>query len=153
LLDRFWAWIQLGFSNYPYMVDRIVRMREFAYEATRSGIQSNKPLTIGALPITHGPIRAVPLMIVHGHDTAARLELENFLLKKFPHVTPLTMVDKADSAWTLPEKFERMASTARGALAILTPDDLALTIKTNTEAVRPTFRKSGVGFLPPNRLS
>lgn len=136
LFDRFWAWIQLGFSNYPYMVDRIILMREFAFAAARSGIQSNAPLAIGALPIAHRPIRAIPLMIVHGHDAAARLELENFLLKKFPHVTPITMIDKADSAWTLPEKFERMASRVRGALAILTPDDLALTLKTNTESVR-----------------
>jgi Zn-dependent protease with chaperone function len=136
LFDQFWAWIQLGFSNYPYMVDRLIRMREFAFAAARSGIQSNAPLAIGALPIAHRPIRAIPLMIVHGHDTAARLELENFLLKKFPHVTPITMIDKADSAWTLPEKFERMAGGVRGALAILTPDDLALTLKTNTESVR-----------------
>ena len=44
--------------------------------------------------------------------------------------------DKADSTWTLPEKFERLTSGVRGALAILTPDDLALTLKTNTESVR-----------------
>jgi hypothetical protein len=136
LFDRFWAWIQLGLSRYPYMVDRIIRMREFAFEAARSGIQSNAPLAIGALPIVHRPIRSIPLMIVHGHDTGARLELENFLLKRFPHVTPITMIDKADSARTLPEKFERLASGVRGALAILTPDDLALARRTNTESLR-----------------
>jgi hypothetical protein len=136
LFDQFWAWIQLGFSSYPYMVDRLICMREFAFAAARSGIQSNAPLAVGALPIAHRPIRAIPLMIVHGHDTAARLELENFLLKKFPHVTPITMIERADSARTLPEKFERMAGGVRGALAILTPDDLALTIRTNTESAR-----------------
>lgn len=136
LFDRFWAWIKLGFSSYPYMVDRICLMREFAFAAARSGIQSNAPLAIGALPIVHRPIRSIPLMIVHGHDVAARLELENFLLKKFPHVMPITMIDKADSAWTLPEKFERMAGGVRGALAILTPDDLAVTLRTNAESMR-----------------
>ena len=80
------------------MIDRIVRMREFAYAAAGSGIQGNAALAIGALPILHRSIRAVPLMIVHGHDTAARLQLENFLLKKFPHVTPVIMINKAESA-------------------------------------------------------
>ena len=75
-------------------------------------------------------------MIVHGHDTAARLKLENFLLKKFPHVCPVTMIERADSAYTLPEKFERMAGGVRGALAILTPDDIALTLRTNSESAR-----------------
>jgi CAP12/Pycsar effector protein, TIR domain len=136
LFERFWAWIQLGFSSYPYMVDRLILLREFAFSAARTGIQSNAPLAIGALPIAHGPIRSIPLMIVHGHDTGARLELENFLLKKLPHVTPVTMIEKEDSARTLPEKFERLAAEVRGALAILTPDDLALALRTNTESLR-----------------
>jgi hypothetical protein len=136
LFGHFWSWIKLGFSDYPYMIDRIICMREFAFAAIRSGIQSNAPVALGALPITHRPIRAIPLMIVHGHDAAARMELENFLLKNFPHVKPMTMIDKSDSAYTLPEKFERMATGVRGALAILTPDDLARTLKTSTESVR-----------------
>ena len=136
LFDRFWAWIQLGFSSYPYMVDRIVRLREFAFSAAGSDIKSNAPLAIGALPIMHRPIRAIPLMIVHGHDAAARLQLENFLLKRFPHVTPVTMIERQDSAQTLPEKFERLAGGVRGALAILTPDDVALTVRTGAESSR-----------------
>jgi hypothetical protein len=40
LFSSFWAWIQLGLSSYPYMVDRIIRVREFAYEAAKRGIQS-----------------------------------------------------------------------------------------------------------------
>lgn len=136
LFDRFWAWIQLGFSSYPYMIDRIVQLRAFAYSASQSHIQGNAPLAIGALPILHRAIRAVPLMIVHGHDIAARMQLENFLLKKFPHVTPVTMIEKADAAQTLPEKFERMAGGVRGALAILTPDDLAVTLRSGSESSR-----------------
>jgi Zn-dependent protease with chaperone function len=136
LFDSFWAWIHLGFSNYPYMVDRIVRLREFAYAAARMGLQGNAPTAIGALPIAHRPIRAIPLMIVHGHDQAARLELENFLLKRFPHVTPIAMIEQTDSAKTLPEKFERLAGEVRGILAILTPDDLAITLADNNTSIR-----------------
>lgn len=136
LFDRFWAWIQLGLSSYPYMVDRVILMQEFALSAVRRGIQSNAPLAVGALPIAHRQIRSIPLMIVHGHDTGARLELENFLLKRFPHVTPITMIEQEDSARTLPEKFERLAAEVRGALAIITPDDLAFTLRTNTESLR-----------------
>ena len=136
LFDRFWAWIQLGFSSYPYMVDRIVQLREFANSAANSHIPGNSPIAIGALPILHRPIRAVPLMIVHGHDISARMQLENFLLKQFPHITPVTMIDKADAAQTLPEKFERMAGGVRGALAILTPDDLVVTLRTGSDSPR-----------------
>jgi CAP12/Pycsar effector protein, TIR domain len=136
LFGRFWAWIHLAFSTYPYLVDRISRLHEFALAAAQAGIASNAPVVVGALPIAHRQIRALPLMIVHGHDVAARLELENFLLRNFPHVTPMTMIDKAASAWTLAEKFERMATSVRGALAILSPDDLVLTRRTSAQAAR-----------------
>lgn len=136
LFDSFWGWLNLGLSGYPYMVDRIFRLREFAYHAVRRGIQANEPTSIGALPITHRPIRAIPLMIVHGHDKNSRLALENFLLQRFPHVTPVLMIDQVDAAHTLPEKFERMASEVKGALALLTPDDLAVTLKTNADEMR-----------------
>ena len=43
LFSSFWAWIQLGLSSYPYMVDRIVRVREFAYEAAKRGIRVKLP--------------------------------------------------------------------------------------------------------------
>ena len=136
LFDRFWAWINLGLSSYPYMVDRLILLRDFAFWAGKSGLQRNSPVAVAALPISHRSIRSLPLMIVHGHDAGARLELENFLLKKFPHVTPVTMIDQADSARTLPEKFERLASGVQGALAILTPDDVAVTLRTNNESAR-----------------
>ena len=118
------------------MVDPIIEMREFAYYAAEQGIQGNAPTAIGALPISHRPIRAVPIMIVHGHDQTARLELENFLLHRFPHVAPIAMIDQADAASTLPEKFERLANQVKGVLWLLTPDDLAKTLKTNEEQLR-----------------
>ena len=130
LFDSYWSWIQLGLSGYPYMVDRIIRLREFANRAAGEGIQSHAPVAIGALPITHRPIRAVPLMIVHGHDLAARLELENFLLRNLPHVAPVAMIAQTDGARSLPEKFERIASEVKGAVALLTPDDVAINYQT-----------------------
>ncbi|HSB69696.1 MAG TPA: TIR domain-containing protein [Candidatus Methylomirabilis sp.] len=136
LFDTVWAWIQLGLSAYPYMVDRILRLREFAYQAAKSGIQSNAPVGIGAIPIYHHSIRALPLMIVHGHDETARKDLENFLLTRFPHVSPVLMIDDQDGAMTLPEKFERLANGVSGALVLLTPDDSAVTKRTGAGGVR-----------------
>jgi hypothetical protein len=126
LFDSAWSWLALGLSSHPYMIDRIIRLRDFAAEAVRRGIESNATMAIGTLPIYHHSIRALPLMIVHGHDRAARLELENFLRRKFPHVEPILMTDETDAASTLPEKFERLARRVKGALILLTPDDLAV---------------------------
>ena len=134
LFESLWSWIRLGLSNYPYMIDRIILLRDFANDAAKRGIQGNAPVAIGALPIAHRRLRALPLMIVHGHDSRTRLELENFLLRRFPNVTPVAMIDETDAAHTLPEKFERVAAEVKGAVALLTPDDLVLTGKTNTES-------------------
>lgn len=127
LFDSVWAWIALAVSSYPYMADRIIRLREFAAEAARRGIEAGAPVAVGALPIPHHAIRALPLLIIHGHDRPARLELENFLRRKFPHVEPVLMVDESHAASTLTEKFEHLAHNVKGALALLTPDDIAMT--------------------------
>jgi hypothetical protein len=124
LFEDMWAWLHLAFSNYPYMIDRITRLREFALQAAREGVQANAPVAVGALPITHGRIRALPLMVIHGHGGNARLELENFLFRRFPHVSPVAMIVEMTSAASLPEKFEELAGEVRGAVALLTPDDL-----------------------------
>lgn len=126
LLESVWSWISLAFSSYPFMIDRIIRLRDFAAEATNRRIESNAPVAIGALPLHHHPIRALPLMIVHGHDRSARLELENFLRRKFPHVEPVLMIDETSAASTMPEKFELLARGVKGALVLLTPDDVAM---------------------------
>jgi len=136
LLGSVWAWINLALSSYPYLVDRIIRVREFAYEAAAKGLQANAPVAVAALPIQHRPIRALPLMIVHGHDVGARLELENFLLRQFPHVALLTMINETDAAHTLPEKFERIAGQVKGAIALLTPDDAAVTLRSGSSDLR-----------------
>jgi predicted nucleotide-binding protein len=136
LMSSTWAWIQLSFSSYPYLVDRIIRIREFANEAAMKGLQANSPVAVAALPINHRPIRALPVMIIHGHDAGSRLELENFLLRQFPHVALITMINEADAAYTLPEKFERLAGKVKGAIALLTPDDAAVALQNRSSNLR-----------------
>ena len=136
LMSSAWAWIQLSLSSYPYLVDRIIRVREFANEAAMKGLQANSPVAVAALPISHRPIRALPVMIIHGHDTGARLELENFVLRQFPHVALITMINEADAAYSLPEKFERLAGKVKGAIALLTPDDAAVALQNRSSNLR-----------------
>ncbi|NOS89481.1 MAG: hypothetical protein HOP34_13255 [Methylococcaceae bacterium] len=136
LRASFWGWINLGLSSYPYMVERICRLRKFAEEAAERGLQANSPIAVAALPLRHRTIRALPLMIIHGHDTAARLEIENFLLKQFPHVALITMINEVDGAYSLPEKFERIAGKIKGAVALLTPDDIAMTLRNRSQNFR-----------------
>lgn len=135
-MDSVWGWLSLAFSSYPYMVDRIARLQKFASEASAKGLQANTPIAVAALPIRHHPIRALPLMIIHGHDMGARLELENFLLKQFPHVSLITMINETDGAYSLPEKFERIAGRIKGAVALLTPDDIAITVRDRSQNSR-----------------
>jgi predicted nucleotide-binding protein len=46
------------------------------------------------------------------------------------------MISTQDGAMTLPEKFERMAREVSGALVLLTPDDLAVTLRTQLDSPR-----------------
>jgi hypothetical protein len=134
LFRTYWSWVSLFLSSYPFMVDRILRLREFANQAIETGIHAQRP--VGALPIGHGQVRSVPILIIHGHDTTARLALENFLFRKLPHVAPLSMILETDGAATLPEKFEELASRVSGAVALLTPDDMATTLRTGESGAR-----------------
>jgi hypothetical protein len=126
--ESVWSWIQLAISTYPYMIDRIIRLREFAFTAASQGVQANAPVAVGTLPIAHKQIRALPIVVVHGHDRESRLALENFFFRRMPHVVPIAMIQESDAAATLPEKFERIAGRARGVVAILTPDDIAVSL-------------------------
>jgi Zn-dependent protease with chaperone function len=120
-----WAWFVLGFSSYPYMIDRIVRLKQFAVR-----LMSEQSLRetgrIGAIPIHHFSLRSIPILIIHGHDRLARLELENFLYARFPNVVPRLMIQETKALMSMPEKFESVASDVIGAIAILTPDDIAV---------------------------
>ena len=132
-----WSWVYLAFSPYPYIIDRILRLREFAFSAASRGVQGNAPVAVGTLPIAHRQIRSIPIMLIHGHDREARLALENYFFRRLPHVAPVAMIQESDAASTLPEKFETLAERVRGAVAILTPDDLAISVSAGIGGLRP----------------
>lgn len=134
LFQAYWSWVKLLVSSYPFMIDRILRLRQFADEAIKTGIHAQQP--VGALPIGHGLIRSVPILLIHGHDTLSRLDLENFFFRKLPHVAPMSMILETNAAATLPEKFEELASQVNGAIAILSPDDIATTLRSGESAAR-----------------
>jgi Zn-dependent protease with chaperone function len=114
------AWWYLLFSSSPYMIDRLVRIRNFARAISSEGHVKG----LGAIPVHHLPLRSKPILIIHGHDQQVRLELENFLFSKLPNVTPRVMTAETTAAQTMPEKFEQISEDVRGAIALLTPDDL-----------------------------
>jgi Zn-dependent protease with chaperone function len=121
LLDSMGAWFALGFSSYPFMVERIARLRSFASLLT----SQQGPGQAAALQLDHFPIRSMPVLIIHGHDRLALLELKDFLYSKFPHVVPQLMVSTTAGTMCMPEKFEEVARDAQGAIALLTPDDVS----------------------------
>ena len=120
-----WSWIRLAFEAYPYIVDRIVRLREFSEEITASS-----PLDIGTIPVEYFPIRSLPLLIIHGHDHNAVYDLKDFLYSAFPHVVPRQMASETSGALSMPEKFESTVMDAEGAIALLTPDDAGAVART-----------------------
>lgn len=63
------------------------------------------------------------VFIIHGHDTAALLELQG-LLKDHFHLDPVVLKEKPSLTNTVVEKFERIAGRCGYAIAIFTPDDL-----------------------------
>jgi hypothetical protein len=71
-----------------------------------------------------GRLRRV--MIIHGHAATNRKQLERWLK---PRCESLLMIDAVDVGAGLPEKFEAMAGDADAAIALATPDDLAMPVK------------------------
>ncbi len=61
------------------------------------------------------------VFIIHGHDSVALLELKEFLRKI--NIVPIVLKDQPNQNLTIIEKFEKYASKAAYAIAILTPDD------------------------------
>lgn len=121
--SNFWAWLNKIFSTYPYMILRIVRLREFA---TTLGLRPEVPnaaSALGVLPIQHVSLRSLPVLVIHGHDRLALLELQNLLLTKFPNVVPRVMVSQQHGTLGMSEKFDRIAGDVWGAIALITPDD------------------------------
>jgi hypothetical protein len=142
LFESWWARVRLVFSAYPYLVDRIVQLRRFAalLEDARPG--ATERARVGALPLQHCRIRALPIMVVHGHDRMALLEVKDFLHTKFPYVNPVVMTIETLGAVSLPEKFETLASQVKGVIALLTPDDFATTMKDGAALAMPRARQN-----------
>jgi len=89
------------------------------------------------LTLNAQPVEMLPLMIVHGHDYAARDALVDIIRHTKPFVRSIIMQMESRAAETLPEKVERLALGARGAIAVLTPDDLSA-VSTNDGIARAT---------------
>lgn len=129
LANSFWAWLHKIFATYPYMMVRIVRLREFAGTL---GMEANAPKrdeALGVLPIRHVSLRSIPLLVIHGHDRVALLELQNMLYSKFPNVVPRVMVSQNMGTLGMSEKFDKVANDLVGAIALVTPDDKGAAIR------------------------
>jgi Zn-dependent protease with chaperone function len=143
LFEHKWAWFVLGFSSYPYMIDRIVRLMRFA-DRIQSDVSMFGSERVGIIPIHHFPLRSIPILIIHGHDKLARLELENFMLSRLPNVVPRLMIQETMALMSMPEKFESVAADVVGAIAILTPDDIAVASVANPDDARLRARQNVV---------
>lgn len=144
LATSFWAWLQKIFSTYPYMVVRLVKLREFA---TTLGMRSIKPeasTAIGGLPIAHTSLRSMPVLVIHGHDRVALLELQNLLYAKFPNVVPRVMLSEQFGALGMSEKFERVTGDLVGAIALVTPDDRGTAARSGPELTSARARQNVV---------
>jgi Zn-dependent protease with chaperone function len=140
LFESFWARVQLSFRTYPYMIDRIVRLHDFAVDLGHKEALHR----VGVMPIEHRKIKSLPLLIIHGHDRLAMLELRTFLFSKFPGVAQKVMVSTVAASATLPEKFEIVAEGVEGAIALLTPDDTATTLKATEPRMTSRARQNVV---------
>lgn len=137
LKEQFWPRLYRLLSEYPHMMERISRLRDFATTVQRLRPQTGSRPAVGALPIRHLRLKAMPVMMVHGHDHTPLLELKDFLRSTYPYVEPVVMSLETLGTSSMPEKFERLASQARGAIAILSPDDIASAVR---ESNRPALR-------------
>jgi len=124
LFESVWSWLQLTFSTYPYMVDRIARLRRFA-----SQIGANPMPNVGVVPVRHTSLRPLPILVIHGHDRLALLELKDYLHERFPHIVPRLMQAETHGSLAMPEKFDRVAADVCGAIAIVTPDDIGNAVR------------------------
>jgi Zn-dependent protease with chaperone function len=136
LFESPWSWIRLAFDSYPYMIDRIVRLREFSEE-----IMAKPSPEIGTIPVEYFPIRSLPLLIIHGHDQNVVYDLKDFLYGAFPHVVPRQMVSETSGALSMPEKFESTVMDAEGAIALVTPDDTGAVARTEG-SLQPRARQN-----------
>jgi hypothetical protein len=75
------------------------------------------------------------VFIIHGHDEAARDDLERLLSRRYA-VRTVVMYAHTVPTVTLPEKFESCARECNLAIALLTPDDVGGKVGTDSSAAR-----------------
>lgn len=70
-------------------------------------------------------VAATPLaFIVHGHDSALRLDLKNYIQNTLGWQEPVILAEQRSGGRTIIEKFEDHAERADYAFILLSPDDL-----------------------------
>jgi len=119
IFSRPWSWIALGLSLYPFMIDRMCHLAEFAKHL-------DPVRGLGALPIEYPTLRPLAILLIHGHDDLAVLEVKEFLRENYPDIAVLVMKTEQLGSRTMSEKFETIVADAAGAIAIMTPDDCAM---------------------------
>lgn len=120
--ERFSARIASFFSSRASLESRLRNLR-----AHSARILGDPQRVESMLHFKPEPVEMLPLMIVHGHDLASRDALVELIRNGKPFVRSIVMQLESRAAETLPEKFERLATGAKGAIAVLTPDDLVST--------------------------
>lgn len=81
------------------------------------------------------------VFIVHGHDTAAKIEVARFV-EKLVLTRQVTILDeKPGRGMTIIEKFEEYASNAGFAIVLLTPDDVGAA-KDKRDDLKPRARQN-----------
>lgn len=80
--------------------------------------------------------RAPLSFIVHGHDSAATLELKNYVQNTLKWQEPIVLREQPSSGRTLIEKFEEYARVVDCVFVLLTPDDKVIASGTSDEKRR-----------------
>ncbi|MBK6776066.1 MAG: nucleotide-binding protein [Flavobacteriales bacterium] len=95
----------------------------------RTAVDHNKVLRIGSDSAAHTKVHSNKVFIVHGHDKASRLELEQ-LLRDELDLDPIVLQDSPNDALeTILSKVERLAGDCHAAIVLMTPDDVVGTNK------------------------
>ena len=71
----------------------------------------------------HPTSKNLKIFIVHGHDTATKFELKNYIQNTLKLGEPIILQERASGGLTIIEKFEKEASDADVVFVLITPDD------------------------------
>lgn len=132
----FWCWIYNLFSSYPYMIVRMAKLIEYA----RSLADGASP---GVFKIQYPSLKQKSILIIHGHDELALLQLREFFMENYPLLDVRVMQQRQNGAMSMAEKFEMTSEGVSVAIALMTPDDVAYAVK-NPETVIDRARQNVV---------